>query len=70
VIKIDTKLKVPVCQAGESYGAPLITKLLPTASADHLIVCESHTVSLHLFFNETVNQVSSYAVFESYLKTL
>ncbi|ACP20895.1 hypothetical protein Aasi_1558 [Candidatus Amoebophilus asiaticus 5a2] len=59
-----------VHQAGESYGAALVTKLLFAAGADQLIICEPHTSNLHLYFSGIIKEVSSYEIFKRYLETL
>jgi ribose-phosphate pyrophosphokinase len=59
-----------VIQPGEAHGAALLVKLLHTAGADKLMICDPHTKHLAPFFQGTLQYVPSYPVFMPYIEQL
>jgi len=59
-----------VHQPGEAHGVALLVKLLNTAGADELVICDPHTKHLTPFFQGTLQYVPSYPVFMPYIKQL
>jgi ribose-phosphate pyrophosphokinase len=59
-----------VTQPGEAQGAALLVKLLHTAGADKLLICDPHTKHLAPFFPGALQDVPSYPVFMPYIKQL
>lgn len=59
-----------VTHPGESHGAALLVKLLHTAGADKLLLCDPHTYQLAPFFPGTIQYIPSYPAFMPYLSQL